>query len=545
MGTHFYHQSHAAPSTSSVPQPLLERQHTRAADHGEISSVDAVPPIAHDVLQSPGQPLDAATRRELEPRFGHDFSRVRLHTDAQAAQSARAVDALAYTVGPHIAFAAGQYQPASSAGQRLLAHELTHVVQQSAQPFTTATTLHIGATDSPQEREAAALAATVDRAGGAAHDDPVHVSAHMGHAMIQRFPGGKDSSLADLETYLALLQTSGDIERAADSDDKARALIQRRAELGPFSTEVQILLVRELISGNATSADERAMLDLLRDASTADRTEIVTQIGRDTLWANFGGGNRRAIEALTLTDSDFADAGLTQRLRRLSRAALQDYIDNALDPAVRSKLEHLQRLRKITTPVDFSATSDASGAASMVVNGIEVTFLPDQRSSDEKMRTRAHTEIELEPGQVTDVVSTGEYELISFTPPTIRAAIQTTYGPMVRTGGKSTYGRGTTVADRGSGDTSLRFHEGQHGLAFIEFLRNNPPPQFTATPGQPMREFHKAEDDYEQAIKDYSERIRRFSIEQTDCPGTPISPDELTDIGMSATICTDLSKTER
>jgi len=90
-----------------------------------------VPPIVQEVLRSPGQPLDAHTRAFMEPHFGHDFSRVRVHTDARAAESAWAVDALAYTVGRNVVFGAGQYVPASSAGQRLLAHELTHVVQQN------------------------------------------------------------------------------------------------------------------------------------------------------------------------------------------------------------------------------------------------------------------------------------------------------------------------------------------------------------------------------------------------------------------------------
>lgn len=90
-----------------------------------------VPPIVHDVLRSPGQPLDVATRALLEPHFGHDFSQVRVHTDARAVESARMVDALAYTVGRNVVFGAGQYVPGTNAGQKLLAHELTHVVQQS------------------------------------------------------------------------------------------------------------------------------------------------------------------------------------------------------------------------------------------------------------------------------------------------------------------------------------------------------------------------------------------------------------------------------
>src|SRR4029077_20793737 len=91
----------------------------------------SVPPIVHDVLNSPGQPLDAATRADMEPRFGHDFSKVRVHADAQAAESARAVSALAYAVGEHVAFRGERYAPGTSAGRHLLAHELAHVVQQA------------------------------------------------------------------------------------------------------------------------------------------------------------------------------------------------------------------------------------------------------------------------------------------------------------------------------------------------------------------------------------------------------------------------------
>lgn len=89
-----------------------------------------VPQIVHEVLRSPGQPLDAATRDFFGSRFGHDFSRVRLHIGGQAAESARSVGALAYTVGRDVVFGAGQYSPGSVAGRRLLAHELTHVMQQ-------------------------------------------------------------------------------------------------------------------------------------------------------------------------------------------------------------------------------------------------------------------------------------------------------------------------------------------------------------------------------------------------------------------------------
>ncbi|MBI3781045.1 MAG: DUF4157 domain-containing protein, partial [candidate division NC10 bacterium] len=76
--------------------------------------------------------LDPATCSFFEPRFGHDFSQVRVHTDTKAAESARAVNALAYTVGRDIVFGAGEYSLGTTAGQRLLAHELVHTVQQAS-----------------------------------------------------------------------------------------------------------------------------------------------------------------------------------------------------------------------------------------------------------------------------------------------------------------------------------------------------------------------------------------------------------------------------
>jgi Domain of unknown function (DUF4157) len=90
-----------------------------------------VPDTVHEVLRSPGQPLDSATQTSMESRFGHDFSYVRIHTGIQADESARIFNAKAYTLGNHVVFAEGQYRPHAASGQHLLAHELTHTLQQS------------------------------------------------------------------------------------------------------------------------------------------------------------------------------------------------------------------------------------------------------------------------------------------------------------------------------------------------------------------------------------------------------------------------------
>ncbi len=100
------------------------QRHCPAGPLGEQSGV------VEPVLRSPGEQLDRKTRRFMESRFGHDFGDVRVHRDARAAQSARALNADAYTLGSHIAFAPGLFAPETASGQRLIAHELTHVLQQ-------------------------------------------------------------------------------------------------------------------------------------------------------------------------------------------------------------------------------------------------------------------------------------------------------------------------------------------------------------------------------------------------------------------------------
>jgi hypothetical protein len=122
------------------------------------ANASAAPPIVREVLGLPGKPLDAATRADMEPRFGHDFSKVRVHADARAAEAAEAVNALAYTVGRDVVFGAGQYAPDTTVGRRLLAHELTHVVQQQGGAVEASVPQ---AAEGAAEREAGAVAERV------------------------------------------------------------------------------------------------------------------------------------------------------------------------------------------------------------------------------------------------------------------------------------------------------------------------------------------------------------------------------------------------
>ena len=146
-----------------------------------------VPAIVDQVLGSPGRPLADDTRAHMESRFGHDFSRVRVHTDAKAADSARAVNALAYTAGSDMVFKTGQYAPGTEAGQRLLTHELAHVVQQGGRGVQRP--LSLGRQGDTYEREADTAARSV---GSGSARQPFFLRGGSSRLQIQRQAESED-----------------------------------------------------------------------------------------------------------------------------------------------------------------------------------------------------------------------------------------------------------------------------------------------------------------------------------------------------------------
>jgi hypothetical protein len=137
---------HHAAETAPSPSLLLQRtcscgggadeceecKKSPMQRHGTDTAAASIPPAVERTLTGAGSPLDSQTRGFMESRFGHDFGRVRVHADAAASESARAVRADAYTVGTDIAFRSGLYAPFTTQGRTLLAHELAHVVQQTS-----------------------------------------------------------------------------------------------------------------------------------------------------------------------------------------------------------------------------------------------------------------------------------------------------------------------------------------------------------------------------------------------------------------------------
>jgi hypothetical protein len=175
----------------------------------------AAPHIVHEALSATGRPLDRETREFMEPRFGRDLSAVRIHTGAQAAASARAVNARAYTAGNRIVWGEGSYAPHTDAGKRLLAHELAHVVQLDGMPPGAITTIR-------RQPAGAATAPLSDPD----RDTPQLVDSNTGRAKQTGMRNGQMQ--VEAETNLRGLGKMG--SKAARIKDSTKNTIQGKVE---------------------------------------------------------------------------------------------------------------------------------------------------------------------------------------------------------------------------------------------------------------------------------------------------------------------------
>lgn len=216
-------------------------------------------------LRNGGQSLSETSRAFFEPRFGHDFSQVRIHSDATAAQLAQSLRAKAFTLGRHVVFGSGQYAPENGIGRQLLAHELTHVIQQEALQ---------GGNSQPHIQ--------------CSPTQTVSPEFHFGE-----FSGHDSATDEELQEQL----DEGDISWwSIYQDDRAREIVRRwltpnYPTFKQLDIDQRILLIRQMLSGATLDDDERAILELLRarEITNPDRKRIVAAIGRDRLLLDFHG----------------------------------------------------------------------------------------------------------------------------------------------------------------------------------------------------------------------------------------------------------------
>ena len=225
------------------------------------SDVTEVPKSVHEVVNSPGQPLDTQTRGFMESRFGLDFSRVRLHTDTHAAESAEAINASAYTVGRDVVFGAGEYQPGTTKGHGLLAHELTHVGQQGEMPERQ---LQTAGGSGLLEAEADRNAARVETGSSLLPDISPHPANRLG---LQRKP--KTAEIAprlhfEMVLSFASVMTADDARSAMDDYKKMAVPERRKAFEDHYPKGAITKLLKALPAEDASATYRKEVRELLR-----------------------------------------------------------------------------------------------------------------------------------------------------------------------------------------------------------------------------------------------------------------------------------------
>lgn len=233
--------------------------HPPAAGAIESTGPIAAPPLVHEVLRSPGQPLDPATRAFMEQRFDHDFSHVSLHTGPKAAESARAIHAAAYTVGDHIVFGHANSAGEGPGASPTLAHELAHVVQQRR-----------GGPSSPRagsgalEEAADTAAATLTTGAG-----PVHVSGASAPGLArQPAAGGPGPAVAETEDRVAAARVEN--EDGTWSSVNSEGMVLDTGPLGPVIDPTLPELYATVVGGEQDEAARKAALRQWADPAWTD-----------------------------------------------------------------------------------------------------------------------------------------------------------------------------------------------------------------------------------------------------------------------------------
>lgn len=336
-----------------------------------------LPPAVRATLTAAGRPLDPGTRAWMEARFGYDLEPVRVHDDGQAAASAQAVNAVAYTVGTHVVFDQGRYAPAYPSGRALLAHELAHVVQQTGDMPGSG---GIGAAASEQQAEAAARAVGRGNAAPSLAAGPVRLARQAAAPLAERIAriqsllsyGVFDWAITDAEAIeaLSILRQMGAEERAAAlrQIDVGRLqenlpdrflgefsvmLIASGTSVGSVMARLTALLSTSFWDWAVTDSDARAALSLIETLPPAQRDDVLERMGRGyrrTLYENLSAGDQARF--LQLWD----ERG--ERESAQQRAALEPAPAAVApqDPVERKRQEFMNYLRYLPEPepIDLS-----------------------------------------------------------------------------------------------------------------------------------------------------------------------------------------------
>jgi len=453
---------------------------------------DQAPPIVHEVLTSAGKPLDQNVRQRFELRFGYDFSRVRLHTDERAAESARAIDALAYASGNDIVF--NQYSPGTDSGQKLLAHELAHVVQQQQGPPGTLQRAPApkpaanwweekGIGSKPHAKfwddmrlffpkDARKFAgARLDNSPNIDCDDTGIVSIGKGY-WDEADPMKRKASILPLIT-----KRDGKRYDEARIDDEDLTNEQIVAKLKALTGPGVQAYVAQLTARSSYINNSQVIAYLNGDDN--EKSKIAASENEKLLDWKFAEDR--------LTDADFRDEKTSTRLRGLSTAEKTAKAEKAKTFATKtgeetSKLQSFLELQTTTsTPMPADATVSAAGGFTMNRPNVDVTVLPDQTGGKANEtgpesnfpKGQFRFTVDRATGKITEFFKMdGKKKVPVSMPPKLQITIQTRFKDITKADEISAYGKGTTAQDIAWGARTLRFHEGSHGKVDLDVIRS-------------------------------------------------------------------------
>jgi outer membrane protein OmpA-like peptidoglycan-associated protein len=311
----------------------------RSAEHA--TPVEQIPSTVHNVLRSAGRPLDASTRNFFEPRFGQDFSRVRLHTDQRATESAVAVNARAYVAGDNLVVSNKHYQPNTHEGRKLLAHELAHVVQNgSSSHFANSSQTAIS-----NPNDASEIAA--DRAAEVAMSNSGE-SAHAAATAAKSSPGihrTLDDPLRFRQTHESMFVSApstggGKLKNWEDPDPAKNAVGTAETLFKQAKTNIKQFIKQNPGAAGGTLKVQTTEADLDTDA-----VDINQQLRAKYPFIKTSVSNTQVESAVNLmgpsitTDQDYLRQWMANRLPKFSD--IEDYSISETDPRLIALLDKL------------------------------------------------------------------------------------------------------------------------------------------------------------------------------------------------------------
>ncbi|MFA9417302.1 DUF4157 domain-containing protein [Natrinema sp. HArc-T2] len=245
-------------------------QRTASARDTGPAGETQVPDSVRDVISSPGRSLDPSIQRAMEDRMGDSLGDVRIHTGSKAAQACEHINARAFTVGNHVAFNSGEYDPESAEGQHVLAHELAHVRQQTGGAISMLPQEDLGLEIDPDpqlEREAEKTAQQVMRGGELGIQRLGKTDVHIQRSIKNRASSLKDRLFGKTdEASLSL----NDIDESSGVDERLYALAENQDQLQAKVDELSTTL-------------EGSLLETVRDAGTGEALKIgMTEVGQES-----------------------------------------------------------------------------------------------------------------------------------------------------------------------------------------------------------------------------------------------------------------------